>query len=193
MIVVLAGRRLDEKDALILRFPEANEELVRERVRSMLEQHLPDTIVASAAAGADLIVLEEAGARGIRRRVILPHAVDYFRATSVADQGEHWGRRFDTVRSQVESEGDLLVHPAAREDEPDQEAYLRVVRALLDESLALAAQELANEGAVDIPPASRVVAVVIWDGVTHGTDDVTASFIAEAEARGICVEEILTL
>ena len=193
MIVVLSGRRLDQKDARILRFPEANEELVRERIRVMLEQHLPDTVVASAAAGADLIGLEEAGAQGIHRRVILPYAVEHFRAKSVADQGEHWGRRFDAVRSQVEPEGDLLVHPAARENEPDQEAYLRVVRALLDESLTLAALELANEGAVDISPASRVVAVVIWDGVSRGENDMAAAFIAEAEARGIAVEEISTL
>jgi hypothetical protein len=193
MIVALVGRRLDDKDASMRRFPEANEELVRARIREMLEQQLPSVLVTSAASGADLIGLEEAGAKRVRRRVVLPLEAGYFRATSVANQGEKWGARFDAVRLGLESSGDFFVAPAATENEPDQEAYLRVVRTLLDESLSLARQELADEGAVDISPASRVVAVVIWDGVSHGDDDASAAFIAEAQARGIAVQEISTL
>jgi hypothetical protein len=193
MIIVLSGRRVDQEDAHIPRFPKVNEELVRDQIRAMLEQRQPDTVVASAAAGADLIGLEEAGEQGILRRIILPHEAEYFRAQSVADRGDQWGRRFDTVLSQVEPEGGLLVHLPESENEPDQEAYLRAVRDMFDESLALAAQELENEGVEGASPASRVVAVVIWDGTSRGEQDLSAAFIAEAEARGISVEHISTL
>lgn len=191
MIVALSGRRIDARGAAVRRFPAAHEVLVRARVAAVLERYKPQAVVASGAAGADLIGLEEAGARGIRRRMLLPFVPARFRATSVADRAGDWGARFDRVCREVERAGDLVVHPAPRTDEAEDAAYLRVVRAILDEALALAAVELAATGQ-PASPASDVVAVAIWDGASRGAEDMTAAFIAAARARGIAVEHVLT-
>jgi hypothetical protein len=148
--------------------------------------------VASAAAGVDLLGLQVAADYGIRRRVILPYTPMVFRAKSVADQGESWGRRFDAIRREIEPTGDFIIQPPPRRNESEQHAFLRSVRAVLDESLALAGEELAGEGIQDVPPSSGVVAVVVWDGVSYGKKDVSAAFISEAIARGIRVEQIST-
>jgi hypothetical protein len=192
MIVALAGRRLDEADTAVPRFPPANVQLVRKRIRALLEKYQPSTVVASAASGVDLIGLQEAAKHDIRRRVILPFTPEVFRAKSVADQGERWGRRFDATLRGIKPAGDLIIHPAPIENEPEEQAYLRSVRAVLDESLALASQELADEGIQDVLPSSRVVAAVVWNGVSSGKNDMSAAFISEASARGITVEQIST-
>ena len=188
VIIVFGGRRVDAADAATPRFPSASEGLVRERLREIFERYQPEVVVASAAAGADLLALEEAGARGARRRVLLPFEPERFRTTSVVDRPGEWGLRYDQVRAEVEPGGDFVVHPTTSEDERDEEAYLRVVHALLDEAMALAAQEGATGGG-----AAQVVAVAAWDGVSRGEDDMTAAFIEEARRRGIAVEEVATL
>ena len=86
MIIALAGRRIDAADADTQRFPVENIELVRRRLRELFERERPEALVSSAACGADLIALDEAGALGIRRRVILPFDRRRFRETSVIDR-----------------------------------------------------------------------------------------------------------
>ena len=60
MIVALAGRRIDAVNAKERRFPLANVELVRKRIREMLKTEDATAVVCSAACGADLIALSEA-------------------------------------------------------------------------------------------------------------------------------------
>ena len=120
--------------------------------------------------------------------MVLPFAADRFRETSVTDVPGEWGPHFDDVRASVESAGDLVIPPAPADEPSDDAAYRRVVDALFDEALALARVEYG-----DATPAHQVLAVVIWDGVVRGADDMSAVFIDEARRRGIAVEQIRTL
>src|SRR5450432_2011251 len=93
MIIALAGRRVDPVHAKQQRFPAAskNVEIVRERIRIILQTEGATVLVSSAACGADLLALSEAGALGLRRRVVLPYDRKEFRATSVTDRPGEWG------------------------------------------------------------------------------------------------------
>ena len=72
MIIALAGRRVDPAESKDSRFPLRNVESVRTRARAVLIEKGATALVSSAACGADLIALSEAGQLGLRRRVILP-------------------------------------------------------------------------------------------------------------------------
>lgn len=75
--------------------------VVRERVGRVLDALCPSSVVSAAAAGADLIVLQEAIQRGIDVHVILPIAVQEFVDRSVSDAGPEWVSRFEAVLHHV--------------------------------------------------------------------------------------------
>ncbi len=177
MIVALAGRRIDSADSTEPRFPLQNVETVRTRIRSLLKEKNAAALVSSAACGADLIALSEAGQLGLKRRVILPFERRRFRQTSVTDRPGDWGPIYDEILDAVEPAGDLVV----LKDGMDEEAYAAANQAIFDEALALA--QVIHQS---------VSAVLIWDGVTRGGRDLTAEFGVEARRRGLAVTEIPT-
>ena len=179
MIIALAGRRVDGPDANEVRFPLQNVVKVRTQLRLFLEDKGATAVVSSAACGADLVALSEAGRLGLKRRVILPFERRRFRETSVTDRSGDWGTIYDDVLDAVESEGELITLRGGPES--DDEAYSAVNRAILDETIALArtVQE----------PAT---AVLVWDGVSRGEHDLTEEFGIEARRRGLAVAEVLT-
>ncbi len=135
MIVGLAGRRIDKKNQNPPRFPSAAQsvELVRRRIREKLVNLRTSTLVSSAACGADLLALAEAGELGIRRRVILPFDSDKFRVSSVIDRPGDWGPIYDAVLNKVQAAGDLVIAPRA----PEETSYLRTNHIIIDEALVL--------------------------------------------------------
>lgn len=177
MIIALAGRRVDSPEAKDTRFPLLNVGIVRERVRALLQENAA-ALVSSAACGADLIALSEAGKLGLRRRVVLPFERPRFRETSVTDRPGDWGPLFDEVLDAVEAAGDLVVLRAGSDDE----AYALANRAILDESLALA--KTAHQ---------PVRAVLVWDGKSRGDHDLTEDFGVEARKRGMPVTDVPTI
>jgi len=178
MIIALAGRRVDAVGAKVPRFPVGNVELVRTRLRAMLETQRAKALVCSAACGADLIALAEAGAMGLRRRVVLPFDRRRFRETSVIDRPGDWGPVYDQVLNEVESAGELRFLDKA----PDKGVYLAANAAILDEAVSLAEQLRDSVGAV-----------LVWDGQSRGDHDSTKEFGAEARKRGIAILEVSTL
>ena len=64
-------------------------------------------LVSSAARGADLLALEEAGNLGMRRRCIPPFNRKRFRETSVVDQPGDWGNLYERIVDAVEANGVL--------------------------------------------------------------------------------------
>lgn len=98
-VLAYAGNRVDSPGTSreAARFPSSRAEAVRRDVRDVLERECPDAIVGAAAAGADLIVVEEGLALGIDVHLVLPLTPASFRASSVADRGEQWGLAFDRV------------------------------------------------------------------------------------------------
>jgi hypothetical protein len=178
MIIALAGRRVDAVGAKRPRFPLRNIDLVRMRMRAMLEAQAAKVVVCSAACGADLIALSEAGSMGLRRRIVLPFDRNRFRETSVTDRPGGWGPVYDQVLDEVERAGELEL----MEKMPDEEPYLAANRAILDQAVSLAKQ-------LHYP----VGAALVWDGNSRGHHDITEEFGIEARKRGLAVVEVSTI
>lgn len=175
-IVVLAGRRIDAQGDQPPRFPLENVPAVRVRLNKILQDRA--ALVCSAACGADLLALEEAGAARLRRKVILPFSRQRFRDTSVTDRPGDWGPLFDRMMDEVEQEGDLVILSSHTEDE---DPYERVNTEILQQ-----AKRMTDPG------AGNVLAVIVWDGKSRGPEDVTAAFLQRAEQRGYKILEVST-
>lgn len=185
-VVAVAGRRVDAPGAGVARFPADRVEAVGRRIEERLGALARDgvqTLVAAAACGTDLLALEAAGRLGFRRRVVLPYEPGRFRSLSVVDRPGDWGVRFDRVVAEVAQHGDLVVLDAG----DDETAALTDTNAtILEEAIRLASAPGGR------PRPDRVRALVVWDEVSRGADDVTAAFRAEAVARGCPVEDLRT-
>lgn len=179
MIVALAGRRVDPKEQSPARFSSAPEavETVRHRIRDKLLSLQASVLVSSAACGADLLALAEAGNLGIRRRVILPFDPDEFRSTSVTDRPGNWGLLYDAVLDEVQAAGDLVIAPVTSRDK----AYLETNHIIIEETLSLV-RALQQAG----------VAIRVWEGRSRGDGDLTEEFGEYAQRKGICVYDVLT-
>ena len=178
MIIALAGRRVDAADAKQQRFPAKNVDTVRERIRAMLQTHGAAVLVSSAACGADLLALSEAGNLGLRRRVVLPFDREKFRTTSVTDRQGEWGPLYDTLLNEVEKSGDLVVIHANSEDK----AYAEANHEIVDEALSLGLEF-----------QQPVTAVLVWDGKSRGEGDITEDFGVYARNKGVPVVAVMTL
>ena len=179
MIIALAGRRIDAADAKQERFPAKNVAMVRERIRLMLQSQRATVVVSSAACGADLLALSEAGSLGLRRRIVLPFEREKFRATSVMDRPGEWGALYDKALNEVENNSDLLV---IQSKEDDDKAYAEASHVIVDEALSLGLQL-----------QQPALAVLVWEGQSRGVGDLTEEFGRFAESKGIAVANIMTL
>jgi hypothetical protein len=171
-VIVSAGRRVDAPDASTPRFPARNVETVRARVEEFLQQQMPSAIVASAACGADLILLQ--AAHMVPRYVLLPSSPEEFRESSVTDRPGDWGAIYDEVLQCAEVQ--VLKLPSG------QEGYLAINDRLLDKAQALAG---------DL--GTSVAVLVIWNQQSRGDDDVTEHFLRAARQRNFPISEISTL
>ena len=180
MVIAFAGRRVDAPNASPVRFPAGNVAAVRERIRGVLTELAATAIVASAACGADLIALDVARDLGLRCAIVLPWDVDVFREASVVDRGPEWGMVFDRVVAGARGGGDLYTLGRPVDDDG---AFLATNEAILGVAQAVAREQ---------EPTDGVVAVVAWDGVARGANDVTERFMAAARGRGIGIVEVGT-
>lgn len=190
MIIALAGRRIDEKDTDMPRFPPENIQFVRERLKTLFKKKEAKVIVCSAACGSDLLALEVAGELGLRRRIILPSKPEKFRKSSVTDRPGNWGEIFDTIYQNLFESEDIVL---MKSNEDDDEIYLEANKRILDEAVALASSE-ANKSNTNAPQGNlnEVLVVIVWEGVSRGEDDITADFANKGKERGFEVVEILT-
>jgi hypothetical protein len=171
VLVVHAGNRIDGAEREEPRFPPERELAVAERLGELLDVLDPDGVVTSAAAGADLLMVEAAAKRGAPIHLVLPFPVARFRQASVEDQGPRWVASFDHA---VESVASSLVELALQ---PGSEGLLVGNQALLDRAVALAAGHGLLVVAVrplggDVPPS------------------VTDDFVRRARAMGLFVIEV---
>jgi hypothetical protein len=177
-VIALAGRRVDAPHARQVRFPPQNAPMVAGRIRKCFQKGV-HVLVCSAACGSDLLALEIASELGIRRRVVLPFARPLFRKTSVADRPGDWDERFDRALDEVERQGDLVI---LGYEQSDAAAYARTNAAIVDEALRIARQD-----------GKLAQALVVWDGKSRGSSDLTAQFLDEARGKGMPILEVLTL
>lgn len=100
-VIVFAGHMpdLDEKRQ---RFPPSRVDEVRRMIAEKLEELGARSCIASAAAGGDLLFLDEMRKRGASVHIVLPWSRAEFKRTSVdphdkAENGGQWGALFDSV------------------------------------------------------------------------------------------------
>ncbi|MFN0119621.1 MAG: hypothetical protein ACKV2V_03875 [Blastocatellia bacterium] len=153
--------------------------MVKLRVRKFLQSHGARGLVCAAACGADILALEAAVELGIRCRIALPFNRAAFRAMSVVDRGGDWGVRYDKLLDEIAHATDLV---EATHDPEDAQTWFSGNRDILDQAAWLAGQLSTN-----------VAALVVWNAVSHGDNDVTDHFRREAASRGYRVAEILTV
>lgn len=177
-VIALAGRLVDRPDAAQVHFPASNVRRVRDGIQALMAQAEARVLVASAAAGADLLAHEVAASLGLRRIVVLPFRVARFRETSVLSRPGSWDELF---RRLVLTPHERLSVIGDEEDEREgafDEANGRIVRA---------ARSIAEQEALD------PVATLVWDGPHVGARDYTERFRRLAEESGFPLREILTL
>lgn len=183
MVVALAGRRIDAAETDPPRFPSANEDLVKARLREVFGELGATVIVCSAACGADLVALEVAGSMDLRRCVVLPWDRETFRRRSVVDRGESWGERYDRVIGQVAARGDLRVLGLEVQPDASDAAYTATNREILSWASDLASAE---------DPEHRPVAVPVWEGWSPDASGFTNEFRNLALKLGFRTREVLT-
>jgi hypothetical protein len=187
-VVALVGRRIDAEAAEKPRFPFDQVERVAAEISGHLRKADATALVCSAACGADLIGLGIAQDMGLRTRIILPFARGRFRETSVVDRPrpDYWGALFDSVTASALARGDLVELGFA---EGDDAAYSAANVVIIDEARRLA-------GASEQGPAAgspALVALVIWEGGSRGSGDMTHQFAELARSSGFQIDTILTI
>lgn len=140
---------------------------VRDRVGGLLDAYRPRLLVGSAAAGADLLVLELARERDIPVRVILLGSVTEFEQASVADLGEEWPRRYREVLSDAGVSVEIVESPG-----PDRRAAHLMVNGVIIETARRAAAR-----------GEEIVALALTERAGIG-GSVTADLVAKAERQG---------
>jgi hypothetical protein len=156
VLFVHAGNRIDLADRPMARFTQGQVPTVAARVRHVLTTLRPSAVVSAAAAGADLLVLQEAIAQGLGAPVVLPIGRDQFVEQSVADAGAEWVQRFDAVLAHVRSdtrcsvvEGDA--DPASAWYETGHDQLLRRAAEVADGDVVVALTIRPPEG--ETPPS----------------------------------------
>lgn len=173
MLLVHAGNRVDLPGRETPRFPPSMVPLVRRRVAEVLEELRPSAVVSAAAAGADLIVLEEAARLGIPTHVALPLGVAHFRSKAVEDLGPDWEGRYDRILDHAAAHGTVHI-----EDRGDSDAwYMHGNETILDRAAELAGTE-------------PVYALVIRPHGGGSDRSATDAFAESAAARGWPVVEL---
>ena len=178
MIAALAGRRIDALGSTSPRFPATQIGVVESRVRERLGADGVRVLVCAAASGADLLALSAAAELGLRRRLVLPFAVELFRTRSVVDRaGPYpWGELYDRFVQEARSTDDLIVLDLNADDPA---VYEAANEAILDTALSLATHE-----------GDESEALVVWDGPHGSGTDYTAHFAREAERRRMTVKDL---
>ena len=172
VLVVQAGNRIDGPDRARARFPSDRERAVADRLGELLDVLVPEGVVTSAAAGADLLMVEAADKRQVPVHLVLPFPRARFRVMSVEDRGARWVAAFDQALARADESGSLV----ELDLEPDVDGLHAGNQALLDHASARARTGLL---AVAVRPA--------------GGDDppsVTDDFVRRAGDAGLFVIEV---
>lgn len=163
-LVVFAGHLPDAPGRGAARFPNTPEaaEAARAALAARLEKLQARVGFASAAAGADLLFLEELLRRGGAAHVVLPWSREQFIAESVRPYGAVWVEKFHAVLGQAASVREL--GETYRPSDPIGLEYQTEVTAGLARIIARAAR-------LDVQP------VALWDGGA-GLPGGTGAFVA---------------
>jgi class 3 adenylate cyclase len=96
-VVAFTGHMIDTHDRAEPRFPAALEPAVAAALRERVARWHAPVVFASAACGADILMLEAALDAGAEVNIVLPFPRDEFVRNSVAPGGAGWVTRFDAA------------------------------------------------------------------------------------------------
>jgi hypothetical protein len=147
--------------------------LVQSRVAQVLADLRPVAVVSAAAAGADLIVLEEALRLGITIHVALPLGVEEFRRLACEDVGDDWAVRYDKVLAEAGALGTVHIE----DHDGDADWYTHGNDTILNRADAVAGGE-------------SIYAFVVRPHSGETSPSTTDLFAASAAARGWPVIEL---
>jgi hypothetical protein len=184
MIVAVAGRRIDAPGAQPPRFPLARRAQTSRNIGKALDRLQATTVVCAAACGADLLTLQAARERGLRRRIILPYRAEWFLVDSVTDRPGRWQSLYWSLIEEARADDDLVTLDFPRgSDDAFRSAYAMII----SETLRLARQVARRQ------PAAALGGLIVWEGAPRGPDDVTANLKERLEQAGARIEVALTL
>jgi MAP3K TRAFs-binding domain len=166
MILLYAGRRSPGPD-----FPESNEDFVAAQVDQIIKGLAPRRVIGSAAAGADLLVLQAAASQQIPADVLVAGDRDLFKAMSVSDKGARWSRQYDALLNR----DDVNIVDVPRHDEDD-DTYRAITQLIAQQPEAVLAD------------GEQVVVLIVGrprEGLDH-----TEDLAQDARARGRLVLRI---
>lgn len=184
MIVAVAGRRIDAPGAQPPRFPLARRQQTARNIATALERLGATAVVCAAACGADLMALQVARERGLRRHIILPYRAEWFLADSVTDRPGDWEELYWSLIEDARAGDDLVTLDFPRGSD---DAFRAANEMIVSE-----AQRLAHEVSPHDPTAA-LGGLIVWEGAPRGPDDVTAHLKERLERAGARVEVALTL
>lgn len=191
-VVAFAGHMIDAPGRAEPRFPPSLESAVSAVLREHASRWHAPIVFASAACGADLLMLEAALAAGAEVNVVLPFARDEFVRTSVAPAGAGWVERFDAALARAARV--LLATPEAYLGDDALYAYaaqlvegLAVLRAAQLETQARLLAVL--EPGTAEHPGGTLEAVRRWQGNGGAADVVDLRALRAAEAPASAVAD----
>ena len=153
VLIVHAGNRIDPPDRREPRFPASQVDAVTARIGRVLDVMQPAGVVSAPAAGADLIVLDEARRRWIPLHVFLPIDVDEFVRESVADHDAEWLDMFEAVMDHAHDDARSSVRRG--DGGAHAQWYLQAHHGLLVHAIELAAGDLVVALTIR-PPAGEI-------------------------------------
>lgn len=180
MVLALAGRRIDEPGAEEVRFPPANTDMVKEKLKAYFLAIKPAALVCAGANGADLLALQVAAELGIQQTMVLPFDAETFKRGSVTDRPGNWGDMFNSFVNELQPQEQLVILNYPQNNN----VYERTNTGILKQAADLAARS---------GTPSQVTAVLVWEGKAKDEQDMTAHFKQTAINMGFPIKEINTL
>ncbi len=171
-LIAFSGHMVDVIGRSAIRFPARAEERVRLQLRERLAALEARVGFSSAAAGADLLFVEELCARGGAAHVVLPWTREAFVRSSISPCGAAWVPRFERALASARS---LRVLGEAHEPSS------AVGYEYANEVMAGLARLTARSLDLDLTP------LAVWDG-QPGAPGGTGAFVSFWRERGLATE-----
>ncbi|MEE8206651.1 MAG: TRAFs-binding domain-containing protein, partial [Nitrospinaceae bacterium] len=147
----------------------ADEEMLREQIRNLLEKHKIKIAFGALACGADLMIAEEILKQNGELNVILPFSREEFKRTSVSPAGPVWEEKFDRALERAASVYEIV-----------EDAYTGYD--LLYEACSLQIMGLAYLRSQTL--GSLAYQVALWNGQPSASPGGTAAAMQRWEALG---------
>ncbi len=119
-----------------VRFPTSRVSHVASRIGAVLDVCCPSVVISAAAAGADLVMLDEAQVRRVPVHILVPLSTELFVERSVADCGGDWVERFHRVLDHATGDPASMVEHL--ELDPHSDWYLKANELLVQRAVELA-------------------------------------------------------